>query len=1281
MIRAEVRPSRVHRRPTVLRFRVGKASNLTLRLFREHAELRGHVGDPDGAQPRRFPLREPISTPVPIELIRDDRRMALCIDGSTVGRWFVADRQLGEPVIAEGELALGDLYTQRVADIAFGDDFSREADVPDPWHRSGGDWRIDRIARAGSSVNAFRFRSDGRRDAFATAGHWFWHDYGVRAALQPGMDSKGAGIVACSRDGGNGVLFRWLRTGATDAAHHAAEGELQLVVMRKGEESILERRGGMLDPDRWYELALIVHDDDVYAFVDGTRLFARRIPELSPGEAGLWSRDASAALFDDVMIRGFVPGAIDPARSGPVLMTEVFGPRKAIIPQRMATDRFMQSWSLAAALELPTPGMRVQDYTFYSAPIDWRRASGYWEITSRWICRPEWSWFGGVSHQAATVWCKKQIFGDQVIDLHAAVMMSYGVQREGLPSGYRRRGDLNLSICGDGQTLSSGYTLMFGGFDNTRTCLWRGNRIVAERADRLYPSAKTRKLHNSWFNLRMVKAGGVVRALLDGEEILVYEDPQPLAGGHAAVWTWDAGIMIPRVRIAGETFVLPASPFLPADVRPSPTGDDECAALRRIGRDGSLVFANPQSGGNLSAKLPVSPFDARRSGVLSFGYRLPPEFKGHLYLEANGHDFYVSMTGPETVGEHVRRETERVVGRPVDRAGLTGVWRRPTRLGVGAAIADGRWHRFRMDLSTPLSQFFPRHERIDVACISLGNWCNERYLMCGFGGNPKGMRWELRDVRLGPAPAAVRTAVSAPPAERGEVRALTGAVQGGTRPVPLSEAGWRPADDSPPVRMGVEETESGAPCLWIAAGAHGFKSVLVERLLDPLKLTALGFELRGNMWVDAKIAVRAGGAWQTLPLTPWPAWDDAWHTVTVDLAGLIEQRRIVTPIVSAVAIVGPPRDAPDEATLRLRGLRLTTAAFPGDKTAPTASEHSPAPGSTSVPTVVRVRLRDERSGIDAASIRVSVGDESLDLRHPGVRFDPATGRLECVPTMPEDGSTVACRVAAADRAGNALRGGGWSWTVDYSLDTTPPPAPYVACIPGNRLQWDHFEDDRHMWHSRRGGHGQRTQQTAATGSFSYEAEGFSTFARYVPFEAARYPKVSFDYRLRPGATFNWVLRVDDRNWEVRCNSLENKADVLAELPGIVADDRWHRASFDLLDLLAPVTRDPATLIIEHIATYNRGSRGRWFDNLVIAGREQRAPEVEWSEPADATGIRGYSVAVDRKPDGPADTRIDTTDPRIVFGDLEPGTWHVHVRACDGAGNWGPAGHARFEVTR
>jgi hypothetical protein len=919
--------------------------------------------------------------------------------------------------------------------------------------------------------------------------------------------------------------------------------------------------------------------------------------------------------------------------------------------------------TLSAPSAVPRPSIlptvtsaAVHDYTFYTAPVDWRVASGTWEVTSRWICTPDWSWFGGVGDQSAVIWSKNRFAGDQVVDLYAAVMMSYGVQLAGLPFGYRRRGDINLSFCADGRTLSSGYTVMFGGFDNTRTCLWRGDRIVAERSDRLYPIPKSGALHKSWFNVRAARLGNQIRVFLNDEPILNYDDPEPLTGGHVALWTWDSGVMVPRVRVFAERSDPPATPFT---ARPGVRHGAIQLAEPVPRRPRATVFANPQSGGDISASLGLAPFNAREQGVLQFAYRLPPSWRGHLYLRANGRDFYVAMNAPEQPLQHRIVEPVAMVGATVNKAALTGESRVPIRIGSVAITADNRWHSATIDLAALLVPWHAHAARIEVRDVALANWCNTDYLMCGFGGNPADMVWAIDRVRTSAAAAHLRTPQTPPVASSGL----------------LATGSWR-ADGETPVRL-LLEIAGAAPVLDIGVGPKGGRVVLVAAPIDTVAHPVLRFDYRLDAPCRPMLAVLRGGHWQTSALPPLVA-DGAWHSRQLPLP---RPAAGDAPIAEAVALQIPADMAQVSRQLQLRAVELPKTAMAADATPPAATAMHPADGDAIDAEVVAVTLRDAGSGIDCASLQLTINDDTIGLADGRTHFDPRTGVFSVHLTEPPaDGTQMQITVAAADRAGNALPPTRWRWTMRYAEDTEPPPAPYVAYLPSAPLVLQTFEQDVGEWRSRRGGWARRTQLQPATGSWACQSGGFSVFARYTPFDARQWPLVRVDYRLTPGATCNWVFLVNNKNFELRFNSPQRKAAVIGALNGVVADGAWHRAEFDLTKVFASQLVPGEPLIIGHVAFYNRDREGRWFDNFSIAARSERQPRFEWSALTDPTGIAGYSVVLDQRSGTVPSAQVTTTATSWRAEEpLAPGTYWLHVRGRDGAGNWGSAGHAKAVV--
>jgi len=59
---------------------------------------------------------------------------------------------------------------------------------------------------------------------------------------------------------------------------------------------------------------------------------------------------------------------------------------------------------------------------------------------------------------------------------------------------------------------------------------------------------------------------------------------------------------------------------------------------------------------------------------------------------------------------------------------------------------------------------------------------------------------------------------------------------------------------------------------------------------------------------------------------------------------------------------------------------------------------------------------------------------------------------------------------------------------------------------------------------------------------------------------------------------------------------------------------------------------------------------------------------------DTTGIAGYSYALDQQPNNIPDSISQGLATNHAFAGVEPGVWFFHLRAQDGAGNWGPPVH-------
>jgi len=199
-------------------------------------------------------------------------------------------------------------------------------------------------------------------------------------------------------------------------------------------------------------------------------------------------------------------------------------------------------------VDLTSP--QIIDASFSGAPTQWSAQNGVWEISDRWNCQPQWSWFCGRSSLTPLLWSKKAFSGDMVFEFWAAMMMD-------LPKGYSHPSDINGIICGDGENLCSGYAFVYAGDRNQRGKIIRqGNTVAETTAFRFLnptPSGNLADFHRHWFHCRVERTGNKLTYSVDGKQALAYEDPSPLSGGHVGLWTHQGnGLLVARVRIAAQ---------------------------------------------------------------------------------------------------------------------------------------------------------------------------------------------------------------------------------------------------------------------------------------------------------------------------------------------------------------------------------------------------------------------------------------------------------------------------------------------------------------------------------------------------------------------------------------------------------------------------------------------------------------------------------------------------------------------------------------------------------
>lgn len=184
----------------------------------------------------------------------------------------------------------------------------------------------------------------------------------------------------------------------------------------------------------------------------------------------------------------------------------------------------------------------THDYTFDTAPVGWWTGAGRWDLCTRWSCDPRWSWFGCSFDPLSAIWLKRPLEGDAVLDFYTGARTF-----ENGPWNSDHMADFNAALCGDGKDVQSGYAFIAGENGHGAKLLRKGAVVAENKRFRWFSFG-----HNRWANVRVEKHGARLQLFVEGQLVLEYDDPQPLPGGCAAIWTRNNAIVLPYVSAAWE---------------------------------------------------------------------------------------------------------------------------------------------------------------------------------------------------------------------------------------------------------------------------------------------------------------------------------------------------------------------------------------------------------------------------------------------------------------------------------------------------------------------------------------------------------------------------------------------------------------------------------------------------------------------------------------------------------------------------------------------------------
>ena len=382
------------------------------------------------------------------------------------------------------------------------------------------------------------------------------------------------------------------------------------------------------------------------------------------------------------------------------------------------------NWEKAVA----TTGAML-DYNFTTAPTDWRAARGRWEVTERWTCSPQWSFFAANNSDAPLLWSRFQTQGDWTLEAFLATPMD-------MTRSERSPMDLNIGVGGDGVDLASGYGFGFATNERKNNTIWRGDQIALQKPFEMPPGVG--ETHQDWFYVRLEKrhSGKSVnyKWSVNGREIANYTDDDPLPdGGRLALWSKNGGISIARMRLWNSGLTTPKSaPFAPlpnVQQIENPLGkwgtrgagaDASALVLPVVAaaqNSGALQIVNPQSGGDWTTYISRQPFSAAQHPTLEWEYKMDAGVKLNLYAKIDGEWREISWSGGKSDAQNGKS------------------------LGDLDAVADGAWHRAKFDVLAALRANGLESKPIEALAFAAPDI---DYLRAGLGGNHQGAKLEVR---------------------------------------------------------------------------------------------------------------------------------------------------------------------------------------------------------------------------------------------------------------------------------------------------------------------------------------------------------------------------------------------------------------------------------------------------------------------------------------------------------------------------------------------------------
>lgn len=897
---------------------------------------------------------------------------------------------------------------------------------------------------------------------------------------------------------------------------------------------------------------------------------------------------------------------------------------------------------------------QVRDYLFEKAPVDWLKV-GQWEVTNRFACDPRWSHMNGRSKGLAALWNKFAYEGDYTLECYAGMRMRQGDLHEGgVRNYYPRIGDINFAFAGQSRALFSGYNAILAAWDpmwsEKWTQFWRQGELF-ERTDREFiprgrekrPTARAievewdpggRPVHGAWYYIKARKTGGRFDVSFDNVPVFTVTDPEPLPAQWLALWTQHNSIVVARVKIGYDSIRIPdrqkAALAAPEWAR-LPVADEARPGLVLSSHPGRFFdFEDGVQGwepvsGDQSAEVTVraAGSEGGAGNVLELrnlhtggDFGVRIPVKGIDLDRVKSIQMDVAVSAEAKVNLYVSFEDEPFEMVFVALSGPDHEGPNLISLGKFAGVAaDGNWHHVRFDLGKVLRQRFPWRDRFAVKEMVLG-MLHEGYANAGLGGNPEKAVFRVDNV--------VFTGVGA---DTARVDSSTVAEDTPSyRLVALREVSSHAADLSGEATDGLLKLDG--PGLWYVCSVTQNGEVASTSRPVPV-------------WVAPPLRV----------LSTVPAADSPWGGESVRIRFGKETAAELVPAALSFTVSG-------------ESISLDS----------TNADYDP---------IIRELTFD-------ASPLVAGTEDGKELEFV-LRYCDTVTRGQPVAAEGEDGGEGG---QSGEPGGVPLQAFRWRAKVSRAEDRYPPSRVSLSRDDYTRIDFDSgfdgvslFSDQSHVKIERvPRGDDPADRALRILNRICGSDFGVRLFERDFP--AGAYPLLVFDYRTGEHARADFQVRRRGKPLGIGFTDCEENEQMLGSIPGIQGDDAWHTARVDFAGLMdasaskAFSTKFTAQGLALGDWGYAAVPPGVSFEvdniNLVPAVSTREPLKLAWAA-TDLSGIKGYSYAWHAAPDYDVDRVLDGTEGNARFETLPNGEVFFHIRALDGAGNWGEASHYMFLV--